>query len=87
LALVEHLTRAAFTQRRKRVSNGLRRIAERRWPTLPPVEARGNMETLLREVGIDPGLRPERIEPDAWLALARRFEVERAGAAGSESDA
>jgi len=86
LALVERLARAAFTQRRKRVSNGLRRIAERQWPERPSAEARGSLEDVLREVGIDPGLRPERIEPDAWLALARRLESEGKGDDGGESD-
>jgi 16S rRNA (adenine1518-N6/adenine1519-N6)-dimethyltransferase len=86
LELVERLARAAFTQRRKRITNGLRRVAERQWPELTPAEARGNLEAVLREVGIDPGLRPERIEPDAWLALARRLETERSGAGEGESD-
>ena len=38
------------------------------------IEARGELEAVLNEVGIEPGLRPERIEPEAWLALARRLE-------------
>jgi len=74
LEAVERLARAAFTQRRKRVSNGLRRIAERQWPALSPIQARGELEGVLNEVGIEPGLRPERIEPEAWLALARRLD-------------
>jgi 16S rRNA (adenine1518-N6/adenine1519-N6)-dimethyltransferase len=74
LAAVERLARAAFTQRRKRVTNGLRRIAERKWPAMSSIEARGELEAVLNEVGIEPGLRPERIEPEAWLALARRLE-------------
>lgn len=79
LERVEHLARAAFSQRRKRVSNGLRRIAERRFAGGTAREARAEFEHLLRDVGIDPGLRPERIEPEAWLALARRLD------AGSEA--
>lgn len=86
LARVERLVRAAFSQRRKRVTNGLRRIAERQWPEGSSAEARGELETLLRAVGIDPGLRPERIEPEAWLALARRLGDGAAGADPVEID-
>lgn len=71
LAAVERLTRAAFGQRRKRVTNGLARIAERTWSELDRVGQREALEAQLRAVDIDPGLRPERIEPEAWLALAR----------------
>jgi len=77
LERVERVARAAFSQRRKRVSNGLRRIAERLWPEAAASEVRESLEALLVEVGIDPGLRPERIEPEAWLSLARRIERER----------
>lgn len=73
LAQVERLTRAAFSQRRKRVSNGLRRVAERYWSSLDAKAARSELEGVLQEIGIDPGLRPERIEPEAWLALARHL--------------
>ncbi len=73
LAAVERLTRAAFGQRRKRVTNGLARIAERAFPGLEKAERRDALEARLRDVGIDPSLRPERIEPEAWLALARAF--------------
>jgi 16S rRNA (adenine1518-N6/adenine1519-N6)-dimethyltransferase len=76
LAQVERLARAAFSQRRKRVTNSLRRVAERQWADREPAQARGELEGVLREVGIDPGLRPERIEPEAWLALARRLAAE-----------
>jgi len=85
LARVERLVRAAFSQRRKRVTNGLRRVAERQWPGRSQAEARGELEGLLGEVGIDPGLRPERIEPTAWLALARRLDLEPPGEAATET--
>ncbi|MCR9097650.1 MAG: 16S rRNA (adenine(1518)-N(6)/adenine(1519)-N(6))-dimethyltransferase RsmA [bacterium] len=79
LAAVERLTRAAFGQRRKRVTNGLARIAERAFPGLEKPERRAALEARLRDVGIDPGLRPERIEPEAWLALARAFSRDELG--------
>jgi 16S rRNA (adenine1518-N6/adenine1519-N6)-dimethyltransferase len=84
LVRVERLVRAAFSQRRKRVTNGLDRIAEKRWPGLDKRARREGLETLLDSVGIDPGLRPERIEPEAWLALSRRFDAESAPAAENE---
>ena len=74
LERVESLTRAAFTQRRKRVTNGLSRVAERVWPDLDKAGQREALAARLERVGIEPGLRPERIEPEAWLALARGFE-------------
>ena len=79
LERVERVTRAAFSQRRKRVTNGLRRIGERLWPDQGASEVRARLEAVLEEVGIDAGLRPERIEPEAWLALARRLDAEGAG--------
>jgi len=88
LERVERLVRSAFSQRRKRVSNGLRRIAERLWPETSGSQTRERLEEVLREIGIDPGVRPERIEPEAWLALARRLESEggeQAAQAESES--
>ncbi len=75
LERVERLARAAFSQRRKRVTNGLARIAERTWPEFDKSEQREALESLLGTVGIDPGLRPERIEPEAWLALARALDA------------
>ena len=79
LAAVERLTRAAFGQRRKRVTNGLARTAERAFPGLEKAERREALEARLRDVGIDPSLRPERIEPEAWLALARAFSQDELG--------
>jgi 16S rRNA (adenine1518-N6/adenine1519-N6)-dimethyltransferase len=79
LEAVERLTRAAFAQRRKRITNSLARVAERTWPDLERSAQREALEDRLQSVGIDPGLRPERIEPEAWLELARAF------AAGGEA--
>jgi 16S rRNA (adenine1518-N6/adenine1519-N6)-dimethyltransferase len=76
LEQVERVVRAAFSQRRKVVTNGLARIAERRFPGLSKGEQREGLEAVLRTVGIDPRLRPERIEPEAWLALARALGPE-----------
>jgi 16S rRNA (adenine1518-N6/adenine1519-N6)-dimethyltransferase len=78
LERVERLVRAAFSQRRKRVTNGLSRIIEKRWPTLEKSARRERLEATLEHVGIDSGLRPERIEPEAWLALSRRLDDEAA---------
>jgi len=71
LERVEQVVRAAFGQRRKVVTNGLARLASRRFPGLAKTELREALEAALRTAGIDPRLRPERIEPEAWLALAR----------------
>jgi 16S rRNA (adenine1518-N6/adenine1519-N6)-dimethyltransferase len=76
LVRVERLVRAAFSQRRKRVTNGLGRTAEKRWPELDKSARRERLEAVLGAVGLDPGLRPERIEPEAWLALSRRLDEE-----------
>jgi 16S rRNA (adenine1518-N6/adenine1519-N6)-dimethyltransferase len=76
LEKVERVARAAFSQRRKRVTNGLARIAERTWPDRVKADQRLALEGLLTRAGIDPGLRPERVEPEEWLALARAFEEE-----------
>jgi 16S rRNA (adenine1518-N6/adenine1519-N6)-dimethyltransferase len=75
LSRVERLVRAAFSQRRKRVTNGLDRIAEKQWPELDKAKRRERLEALLSAVGVDPGLRPERIEPEAWLALSRQLDA------------
>ncbi|MCP4907328.1 MAG: ribosomal RNA small subunit methyltransferase A [bacterium] len=74
LERVERLVRAAFSQRRKRVTNGLARIAERTWPEVDKAGQREALEALLEKVGIDSGVRPERIEPEGWLALARALD-------------
>jgi 16S rRNA (adenine1518-N6/adenine1519-N6)-dimethyltransferase len=84
LESVERLARAAFGQRRKRLTNGLRRVAERRWPESNAGEARARLESELRAAGIDPGLRPERVEPAAWLALARRLDLDPNSGAGND---
>ena len=74
LLRVERLVRAAFSQRRKRVTNGLARIAEKHWPECDKAARRERLEALLETVGIGADLRPERIEPAAWLALSREFD-------------
>jgi 16S rRNA (adenine1518-N6/adenine1519-N6)-dimethyltransferase len=75
LERVEPIVRSAFGQRRKVVTNGLARIAERRFSWLSKSEQREALERVLRTAGIDPRLRPERIEPQAWLALSRALDA------------
>ncbi|MBK7950289.1 MAG: ribosomal RNA small subunit methyltransferase A [Deltaproteobacteria bacterium] len=75
LARVEPIVRAAFSQRRKVVTNGLARVAERRFPSLAKSAQREALEAVLRTAGIDPRLRPERIEPRAWVALSRALDA------------
>lgn len=87
LEAVERLTRQAFTQRRKRITNGLGRLAERTWPALDRAGQRDALEALLRRAGLDPGLRPERIEPEAWLALARALANETDAALAPDANA
>jgi 16S rRNA (adenine1518-N6/adenine1519-N6)-dimethyltransferase len=55
LARADQLVSQAFTMRRKRLSNGLRGL-------LTPGE--------IQSAGIDDGVRPEDLPPDAWLRLA-----------------
>ncbi len=86
LERVERLVRAAFSQRRKRITNGLARIAENRWPRLDKAARRARLESVLLGAGIEPGLRPERVAPEAWLALARKFEVPPVGMAMDDPD-
>lgn len=86
LGRVEQLARAAFGQRRKVVTNGLARLAERRFASLSKDAQRDALESVLRTAGIDPRLRPERIEPEAWLALARAFEIVAPGTASESAD-
>ena len=50
-------------------------MAERAWPDLDKAGQREALAALLANVGIEPGLRPERIEPEAWLALARALRA------------
>jgi len=87
LERVERIARSAFSQRRKRVTNGLARIAEKTWPDLEKPERRERLEALLRSAGIESELRPERIEPQAWLALARAFEAVRSDEGGARDEA
>jgi 16S rRNA (adenine1518-N6/adenine1519-N6)-dimethyltransferase len=75
LERVERIVRAAFSQRRKVVTNGLARLAERSFAGASKSEQRDALEAVLARAGIDPRLRPERIEPEAWLALSRVFDV------------
>lgn len=55
LAFADRLVTSAFGMRRKRLSNGLKGLAT---------------EAEISSAGIDPGLRPEQIDPARWLQLA-----------------
>jgi 16S rRNA (adenine1518-N6/adenine1519-N6)-dimethyltransferase len=55
------VTRAAFNQRRKTIRNGLSSL--------------GDPLALLDAAGIDPGLRPEQVPPEGFMALARAFRA------------
>ncbi|MDA3798954.1 MAG: 16S rRNA (adenine(1518)-N(6)/adenine(1519)-N(6))-dimethyltransferase RsmA [Kiritimatiellae bacterium] len=52
------LTKTAFSQRRKKVSNSLRKILE---------------NEVLEKAGINPGQRPEEVNLDQWVALTKSF--------------
>jgi len=55
----ERLVRAAFSQRRKTLRNALKGLLS---------------EGQLRSLGIDPGLRPERLEPEQYARIAASVE-------------
>jgi 16S rRNA (adenine1518-N6/adenine1519-N6)-dimethyltransferase len=57
-ALFARIVAAAFSQRRKTLRNALR--------ALVPV-------AVMHELGIDPGLRPERLSPQQYAAIANRM--------------
>lgn len=59
VARLSELVATAFSQRRKTVRNALRHIAD---------------ETILKSVGIDPGLRPEAIAIGEYVRLANALE-------------
>jgi 16S rRNA (adenine1518-N6/adenine1519-N6)-dimethyltransferase len=59
-AALEAVTRAAFAQRRKTIRNGLASLG------VDPL-------ALLAAAGIDPGLRPEQVPPEGFMALARAY--------------
>ncbi len=64
LASIERVVRAGFAHRRKTVANSLQRAGG--WPPEQIAEA-------LAHVGLDAGLRAERISPPEWRALAARL--------------
>lgn len=68
LAALRVLTRAAFGRRRKQIRRILRDAPEF---SLGPGEA----ETVLAAVGVDPAARPETIDTDTLLELARRLRT------------
>ncbi len=71
LPRVERVTRAAFSQRRKTISNALRGAGF----TVDAAagEVRAQIDAALREAGIEPGARAETVEPERYVALATAF--------------
>ncbi len=71
LRTVERVTRAAFSQRRKTISNALRGagFAVDTQVGTP----REQIEAALREAEIEPGARAETVEPERYVALASCF--------------
>lgn len=64
---VRRLTRAAFGRRRKQLQKILR--------TAPVYSLeRRRAESLCRELGVEPRVRPEKLSPRQFLELARRLE-------------
>jgi 16S rRNA (adenine1518-N6/adenine1519-N6)-dimethyltransferase len=59
LAGLEHVTAAAFGQRRKMLRASLRGL--------------GDAEALLAIVGINPTARPETVSPEGFFALTRAW--------------
>jgi 16S rRNA (adenine1518-N6/adenine1519-N6)-dimethyltransferase len=60
------IVNAAFQQRRKTVANGLKSLVK---------GARGRVEELLTEVGIDPRRRPETLSPEEYVRISKAFEA------------
>jgi 16S rRNA (adenine1518-N6/adenine1519-N6)-dimethyltransferase len=61
LAGLEHVTAAAFGQRRKMLRASLKGL--------------GDVETLLSKAGLDPTARPETIPPDGFFALTQAWRA------------
>jgi 16S rRNA (adenine1518-N6/adenine1519-N6)-dimethyltransferase len=69
-ALLERVVREAFSRRRKTLRNALRGLAD---------------DAAFAAAGIDPALRPEALDVDAFVALANVLAA--SGAAGAPADA
>jgi 16S rRNA (adenine1518-N6/adenine1519-N6)-dimethyltransferase len=68
---LEALLRSAFAQRRKTLLNNLARLKDPRGVAIGARSA----EILIRSAGLDPGVRPEEIPVDGFLALLRAREA------------
>jgi 16S rRNA (adenine1518-N6/adenine1519-N6)-dimethyltransferase len=68
LPALEGVLRAGFAHRRKTLVNSLARAAD-----IPA----GRVTAALREAGLDARVRAERLDPEQWLALARRLLARR----------
>ena len=69
LARVERVVRAAFSQRRKTLTNALQ-------GGLDPAPDPARLAQVLAALEIDPRARAERLPPERFLALARRLAGE-----------
>jgi 16S rRNA (adenine1518-N6/adenine1519-N6)-dimethyltransferase len=63
---IRALVNAAFQQRRKTIANGLKPLVK---------GAKGRVEEMLAEAGIDPRRRPETLSPAEYVTIARAFET------------
>ena len=72
LARVERVTRAAFGARRKTLANALR------------AGGIADFAPALRAVGVEPGVRAERLAPARFVAIARALETPPPSAAGAQ---
>jgi 16S rRNA (adenine1518-N6/adenine1519-N6)-dimethyltransferase len=73
LAGVERVARAAFSKRRKTISNALRGAGFAIGGGASDVRA--EIDGALVEAGIDPGVRAETVEPERYVRLARAFDA------------
>lgn len=71
LRSVERVARAAFSQRRKTISNALRGAGLGGEGGV--AAARERIDAALAAAAIDPGARAETLEPERFVALARAF--------------
>ena len=67
------LTRACFNRRRKQLQKTLR--------TAPELRFAGDAEAVLRQLSIDPAVRPEMLDPPTFVRLAAALQAGQGGGA------